>query len=65
MKHGSTLEDRTDMAEQVEVELDALPPDELRGLFSGAMAEFWNASAHQVALDREHADRQTLEARTR
>jgi len=53
------------MAEQVEVELDALPPDELRGLFSGAMAEFWNASAHQVALDREHADRQTLEARTR
>jgi hypothetical protein len=49
----------------VQVELDALPPDELRDLFAAAIAEFWDASAHQTALDREHADLRTLEARTR
>ena len=49
----------------VQVELDALPPDVLRDLFTAAIAEFWNSSAHQAALDREHTDRRTLEARTR
>jgi hypothetical protein len=36
----------------------------LRDLFTDAIAEFWDTSAHQAALDREHTDRQTLETRT-
>ena len=48
----------------VQVELDALPPPVLRDLFTDAIAEFWDTSAHQAALDREHTDRQTLETRT-
>ncbi len=49
----------------VQVELDALPPDVLRDLFEVAIAEFWDHSAHQTALDREHNDRLTLEVHAR
>jgi hypothetical protein len=37
--------------------------DVLRDLFAVAIAEFWNSSAHQAALDREHKDRRTLQGR--
>jgi hypothetical protein len=44
----------------VQVELDALPPDVLRGLYADAIAEFWNDDAHKQALAREATDRRTL-----
>jgi len=44
----------------VQVELDALPPDVLRGLYADAIAEFWNDDAHRQALAREATDRRTL-----
>jgi hypothetical protein len=44
----------------VQVELDALPPDILRGLFRTAIEEFWNDAAYREALKREAADRRTL-----
>ena len=49
----------------VQVELDALPPDVLRALYAEAIGEFWGASTHQAALDREDEDRRELEGRTR
>jgi hypothetical protein len=49
----------------VQVELDALPPDVLRDVFAGAIAEFWDASAHQAALALECKDRRALAGRTR
>ena len=48
----------------VQVELDALPPDVLRGVFAAAIARFWDPSAHQAALAQEGNDRLTLEGRT-
>jgi hypothetical protein len=45
----------------VQVELDALPPEVLRDLFSAAIAEFWDMSAHQTVLDREHRERRRLQ----
>lgn len=45
----------------VQVELDALPPNILRRLYADAIAEFWNAEAHQHALARERDDRRVLE----
>jgi hypothetical protein len=47
----------------VQVELDALPPDVLRNLYGDAIAEFWNASTYQAALDHEQTDRRALQAR--
>lgn len=41
--------------ELVQVELDALPPDTLRGLFAEAITPFWDTSAYEDALDREAA----------
>lgn len=49
----------------VQVELDALPPNVLRDLFTKAISEFWDAPAHQTALAREHDDLRTLGGRTR
>lgn len=46
----------------VQVELDALPPETLRGLYRDALAEFWDTSAHVDVLDREDAERAELEA---
>ena len=45
----------------VQVELDALPPDVLRALYADAIAEFWNDDAHEAALEREAAERRTLQ----
>ena len=44
----------------VQVELDALPPDVLRGLYAEAIAEFWDDDAYEKAVRREAADRRTL-----
>ena len=44
----------------VQVELDALPPEVLRDLFTQAIAEFWDDAAYRAALKREDADRRKL-----
>jgi hypothetical protein len=43
-----------------QVELDALPPDVLRGLYGDAIEEFWDRSAYEQAIAREDADRRKL-----
>jgi hypothetical protein len=48
----------------VQVELDALPPDILRDLFTTAITEFWDDGAYYQALTREAADRRMLERQT-
>ena len=45
----------------VQVELDALPPDVLRALYTDAVEEFWNDDAHEQELEREAAERRTLQ----
>lgn len=45
----------------VQVELDALPPDTLRGLYRDALDDFWDVSAYEAVLDREDAERAELE----
>lgn len=47
--------------ELVQVELDALPPDTLRQLYAAALAEFWDTSAYEAAVERENADLAELE----
>jgi len=44
----------------VQVELDALPPDVLRDLFTEAIARFWNDDAFDIALDRERVEARSL-----
>ena len=41
-------------------ELDALPPDVLRGLYQAALDELWDTSAYQRVLAQEEHERQTL-----
>jgi hypothetical protein len=45
----------------VQVELDALDPDDLRGLFTQAIEPFWDTSRYDVALARETGDIEALE----
>jgi hypothetical protein len=45
----------------VQVELDALDPDDLRQLYQAALDEFWDVSAFEAALDREATDIEALE----
>lgn len=45
-RHGSLLQ----------VEVDALPPDVLRSLYSEAIAEFWDEDAYQAAVEAEADD---------
>ena len=40
----------------VQVELDALPPDRLRDLYAEAIADFWDTSAYESAIEREHSE---------
>lgn len=47
----------------VQVELDALPPDVLRGVFADAIARFWDEDAFDAAVERENADRRALGVR--
>jgi hypothetical protein len=44
----------------VQVELDALPPDQLEALYRDAVAEFWDVSAYQAVRQREHEARAVL-----
>lgn len=44
----------------VQVELDALPPDVLRGLYADALADYWDVSAYEDMLAREDEDRAVL-----
>jgi hypothetical protein len=46
--------------EWVQVEIDALPPETLRALFTEAIADYWDESAYAVVLERERAERQLL-----
>jgi hypothetical protein len=44
----------------VQVELDALPPDVLRDLFSEAIQRFWDSSAFEAVMEREARERAEL-----
>ncbi len=44
----------------VQVELDALPPDVLRGLYAAALEEFWDTSAYERSVAVEQDDRGRL-----
>lgn len=44
----------------VQVELDALPPDILRGLFQDAIGPHWDTSEYESVLRREEDERSTL-----
>jgi hypothetical protein len=44
----------------VQVELDALPPDTLRGLYTQAIAEFWDEFAYDDCLQQEQEERACL-----
>lgn len=41
----------------VQVELDALPPETLRGLYADALDGFWDRSTYEAVLEREAAER--------
>ena len=44
----------------IQVELDALPPEVLRGLYADAIAEFWDDDAYRAVLAIEEEHRTTL-----
>jgi hypothetical protein len=44
----------------MQVELDALDPDDLRALFAAALSGYWDTSAHEGVLAQERADVQYL-----
>jgi hypothetical protein len=44
----------------VQVELDALAPDTLRGLYETALADYWDDDAYQAVLDLETEERDQL-----
>jgi hypothetical protein len=43
-----------------QVELDALDPEVLRGLYQDAIAEFWDTSTFEAVLEREASERAAL-----
>jgi hypothetical protein len=47
--------------ELVQVELDALDPDDLRGLYQAALDGFWDVSAFEVAMEQENTETERLE----
>ena len=44
----------------VQVELDALPPETMRALFTEAIRRYWDMSAYEASLQQEGADREAL-----
>ena len=44
----------------VQVELDALPPDLLHELYQEAVADYWDESAFDLAMERERDERAAL-----
>jgi hypothetical protein len=51
-RHGSLMQ----------VELDALPPDILRGLFQDAIDAVWDDAAYQTSIARERKERDSIKA---
>jgi hypothetical protein len=49
----------------VQVEVDALPPDVLRGLYQSALDRVWDTSAYAAVRAQEAADRQRLSKQSR
>jgi len=47
--------------ELVQVELDALPPDVLRGLYQDAIDRHWDSSKYEDVIEQEAAERDTIE----
>lgn len=45
----------------VQVELDALPPDVLRGLYEDAAADYWDVSRFELVVERERVELERLE----
>lgn len=48
--------------ELVQVELDALDPDDLHALYQAAVDDVWDESAYEEMLEREEDEREKLEA---
>lgn len=46
--------------ELVQVELDALPPDTLRGLYADVIAQYWDMDQYNVVLEQEREERDSL-----
>ena len=44
----------------VQVELDALPPDTLRGLYQEALDDFWDEEVYEEVLQQERGEREEL-----
>jgi hypothetical protein len=51
-RHGSLMQ----------VELDALPPDILRGLFQDAIDQVWDDAAYQASIAQEKRERDSIKA---
>ena len=47
--------------ENVQVEVDALAPDVLRGLYQNALDQYWSPSAYAAVLEGEDEHREVLE----
>jgi hypothetical protein len=45
-----------------QVEVEALPPDQLRGLFDDALDAVWDVSAFEAVLEQEEEDRDVLQS---
>jgi hypothetical protein len=46
--------------ELMQVEVEAIPPDTLRDLYTDALEEFWDAATFRASLEQEQADRARL-----
>lgn len=56
--------DRHDYDTNVQVELDALAPDVLRGLYQSAIDQYWDDDAYGTVIDRENDDLDELDSGT-
>ena len=52
--------ERHDYDDNIQVELDALSPDVLRGLYQEVIDRYWDAGAYDAVLAREAQERQEL-----
>jgi hypothetical protein len=59
-KYGDRLE-KMGLERVVQVELDALPPDQLRALYQTAVDRYFDTSAYRRSMEREAADRRELD----
>jgi hypothetical protein len=56
--------ERHDYIDNVQVELDALSPDVLRGLYQSAIDQYWDTDAYDEVIDRENDDLDELDSGT-